>query len=163
MEPARRLVISERPVHPALVSEADFVAVQAIRAARDGADPDRRYLLAGLLRCGLCGRRLESCWANNRAAYLCRHGHTSAAHRDPQRPKNLYVREDHLLAHLPAVYLLLITDTDRAARTMAPPSPAEVIAYLRVHQVDLVYDSVGRTLRADTPDAVKVTLDRRAG
>jgi hypothetical protein len=91
-------VISARPAHPALVSEDDFVAVQGIRAQRDTANTaGRRYLLAGLLRCGICGRRLESCWANNRPAYRCRHGHTSATARDPTRPKNLYIREDRIL------------------------------------------------------------------
>ncbi|MFE7298537.1 recombinase family protein [Streptomyces sp. NPDC057579] len=52
--------ISAKPAHPALVSEADFVAAQHIRAARETA-PGRTYLLAGLLRCRLCGRRMESC------------------------------------------------------------------------------------------------------
>ena len=46
-------VISNRPAHPALVSEADFIAAQDINAAR-GPVPQskpvlRRYLLAGLL------------------------------------------------------------------------------------------------------------------
>jgi site-specific DNA recombinase len=49
-------VISARPAHPALVSEEDFIAVQGIRAARECAQPDRRYQLASLLRCGTCGR-----------------------------------------------------------------------------------------------------------
>jgi hypothetical protein len=35
-------------------------------------------LLAGLIRCGTCGRRLESSWSNGRAAHRCRHGVTSA-------------------------------------------------------------------------------------
>ena len=52
-------VISNRPAHPALVSEADFVAAQDISAARGPVPHDepvlRRYLLAGLLACGLCG------------------------------------------------------------------------------------------------------------
>ena len=43
-------VIFARPAHPALVSEEDFIAVQGIRAARQDADPARRYRLAGLLR-----------------------------------------------------------------------------------------------------------------
>jgi hypothetical protein len=38
------------------------------------------YLLAGLLRCGDCGRRLESAWSNGKPAYRCRHGYTSATH-----------------------------------------------------------------------------------
>jgi site-specific DNA recombinase len=156
-------VISDRPVHVALVSEADFVAVQSIRTARGSADPGRRYQLAGLLRCGLCGRRLESCWANDRVAYRCRHGHTSATRPDPDRPKNLYVREDHLLAHLPAVFLLLNRGSAGAVPTEgASPSPAEVISYLRAQHVELVYGPHGRTLRADVPDAVRVRVDRRA-
>jgi hypothetical protein len=83
-------VISARPAHTALVSETDFIAAQNIRAPRGNPQPDGRYRLAGLLRCGICGRRMESCWANDRAAYRCRHGSTSASVPDPKRPKNLY-------------------------------------------------------------------------
>jgi site-specific DNA recombinase len=75
-------IISNRPAHPALVSEDDFVAVQGISTARGPVPPDvpvlRRYLLAGLLACGLCGRRMESAWFNGKPAYRCRHGRTSA-------------------------------------------------------------------------------------
>jgi len=46
-------VISARPAHPALVSEADFIAAQDATAGRGLAGPAaRRYLLAGLLACG---------------------------------------------------------------------------------------------------------------
>ena len=107
-------VISARPAHPALVSEADFIAAQDISAARGpapaiapAAPGTRRYLLAGLLACGTCGRRMESAWSNRKPAYRCRHGHTSAAAPDPARPKNAYIREDRILAHLPALHLLL--------------------------------------------------------
>jgi hypothetical protein len=49
---------SARPAHPALVSEADFVAAQTVRAARATADNDHRtYRLTGLLR---CARRIRS-------------------------------------------------------------------------------------------------------
>src|ERR1035437_6071376 len=57
-------VISKHPAHPALVSEADFIAAQDATAPRGPAGPAaRRYLLAGLLACGRCGRRLESAWS----------------------------------------------------------------------------------------------------
>ncbi|MCX5562017.1 recombinase family protein [Streptomyces sp. NBC_00038] len=69
-------IISTAPAHPALVSEADFITVQHLHADRPTA-PGRTYLLAGLLRCGVCKRRMESCWAR-RPAYRCRHGHSSA-------------------------------------------------------------------------------------
>ena len=84
-------VISARPAHPALVSEADFIAAQGIRASREDADAARRYRLAGLLRCGICGRRAESCWSNGQPAYRCRHGYSSASALDPARPKNMYM------------------------------------------------------------------------
>jgi hypothetical protein len=104
-------VISARPAHPALVSEADFISAQDIRAACGPVPRDnrtaRRYVLAGLLTCGTCGRRMEPVWSNGKAAYRCRHGHTSASAPDPGRPKNAYLREDQALEHLPALHLLL--------------------------------------------------------
>ena len=70
-------VISARPAHLALVSEADFIAAQAIKAARGPAPSSdacltaagRRYLPAGLLTCGRCGRRMESACSNGKPAY----------------------------------------------------------------------------------------------
>jgi Recombinase len=53
--------VSRTMSHPALVSEADFIAVQQCRAARrceDGATRD--YVLAGLVQCRVCGRRMDS-------------------------------------------------------------------------------------------------------
>jgi DNA invertase Pin-like site-specific DNA recombinase len=149
-------VISHRPAHPALVSETDFVAAQNIQSPRGSADSDRCYALAGLLRCGICGRRMESCWANNRAAYRCRHGHTSASKPDPDRPKNLYIREDRILGHLPALYLLLAGPGPRHE----PSSTADVIAYLRDEEIILTYDPETRSLRADANEEVKIPIDR---
>jgi hypothetical protein len=79
-------VISARPAHPAIISGADYIAAQNISVPPGPAGPaTRRYLLAGLLRCGRCGRRLESCWSNGKPAYRCRHGYTSATRPDPGR------------------------------------------------------------------------------
>jgi site-specific DNA recombinase len=90
--PATDWVIPRRPAHPALVSEADFVAVQGIRAVRRIEDGARSQLMAGLLRCAICGRRLDCHWVNGRAGYRCRHGRTSAHAPDQTRPRTLYVR-----------------------------------------------------------------------
>jgi hypothetical protein len=169
-------VISARPAHPALVSEAGFIAAQDINAARgpaahgDVAVPERRrYLLAGLLVCGTCGRRMESAWSNGKAAYRCRHGHTSATRPDPGRAKNAYIREDRILPHLPALHLLLTgTQPARRRRTRRgadtrPQSGAEdVIGYLRDRGVTLTYDPAAGTLQAGTCEAAK-TIIRKAG
>jgi site-specific DNA recombinase len=157
-------VISARPAHPALVSEADFIAAQETNAARGPApraalaEPEvRRYLLAGLLACGDCGRRMESAWSNGKPAYRCRHGHTSAAPPDPGRPKNAYIREDRILPRLPALYVLL-TGTEparrrrtfRGADTRTQASPENVIGYLRDRGITLTCNPAGGTLQAGT-------------
>ena len=157
-------VISSRPAHEALVSEADFIAAQDIGAARGPAPMGgpavpgtRRYLLAGLLICGACGRRMESAWSHGKPAYRCRHGRTTAAPPGLDRPGNAYVREDRILPQLPAVRLLL-TGPDPGARRRrrtrrgvdVPPSASggDVIGYLREHGITLTYDPAAGTLQA---------------
>jgi Recombinase len=61
--PVQDWVISKQIVHPPLVTEQDFVTAQAIRAARSAEDGTiRAYLLAGLVRCRPCGRRMDAHW-----------------------------------------------------------------------------------------------------
>jgi site-specific DNA recombinase len=165
-------VISRRPAHPALVSEADFITAQDVSTARGpvpGGDPDvlqrRRYLLAGLLTCGTCGRRMESAWSNGKAAYRCRHGHTSAAVPDPGRAKNAYIREDRLLPQLPAVHLLLAgakpaeerrRRTRRGADVRPQASPEDAIGFLRERGITLTWDQTAGTLQAGTAEVIKI-------
>jgi len=170
-------VISARPAHPALVSEADFIAAQAVNATRGPmprSDPGqlegRRYLLAGMLTCGTCRRRMESAWSNGKPAYRCRHGHTSASRPDPARPKNAYVREGIVLAQLPALRSLLIgaphpgdgpaRRTRRRTRSgidvLSPAGAAEIIEYLREQRVTLTWDQDAATLRAGAHEAITI-------
>jgi hypothetical protein len=161
-------VISHRPAHPAIVSEAAYIAAQDASAPRGPAGPaTRRYLLAGLLRCDRCGRRLESAWSNGRPAYRCRHGYTSATRLDPGRPKNLYVREDQILPRLAALAILLAGHDQarkhprrRATKVTAAAQAAQLIDDLRVAEVTLTYDPGTRTLRTETEHAVAVTVNQ---
>jgi site-specific DNA recombinase len=161
-------VISRHPAHAALVSEADFIASQDTAAPRGPAGPAvRRYLLAGLLACGRCGRRLESAWSNGRPAYRCRHGYTSAARPDSGRAKNTYVREDQILPHLAAIAILLAGPagtSGRGNRSLAqvtgPAGTAALIDQLRAGCVVLTYDPGSRTLRAGDSDALSVTIGK---
>src|SRR5690242_10708085 len=161
-------VISARPAHPALVSEADFIAAQDASAPRGPAGTaTRRYLLAGLLRCGACGRRLESAWSNGKPAYRCRHGYTSATVPGTARPKNTYVREDQVLPHLAAIAILLGGPAGKPARQnrglaqlSGPADTAALIDQLRACGAVLTYDPVGQTLRAGGHDAPPVTISR---
>jgi site-specific DNA recombinase len=171
-------VISARPAHPALVTETDFIAAQAVNAAR-GPVPrstpglpagGRRYLLAGILVCGTCGRRMESAWSNGKPAYRCRHGHTSASSPDPARPKNAYVREEIVMAQLPALHSQLTRAqqagagpsarsrrrTRRGTDTRPAANVSDVISYLREHRVTLTWDQAAATLRAGIPQAITI-------
>jgi hypothetical protein len=161
-------VISKWPAHAALVSEADFIRAQDTAAPRGPAAPAaRRYLLAGLLTCGRCGRRLESAWSNGKPAYRCRHGHTSATSPDPGRPKTTYVREDQVLPHLAAIAILLVGPAGKPGRGIrsllqvtGPDGTAALIDRLRADGVVLTYDPDDGALRAG--DAPSVTIGRDA-
>ena len=157
-------VISKRPAHPPLVSEADFIAAQDTTIPRGPASPAaRRYLLAGLLACGRCGRKLESAWSNGKPAYRCRHGYTSATGTDPARPKNTYVREDQILPHLAAIAILVHGPTHAASRTRpslanvtTPARAADLIDSLRTAGVILTYDPGQQTVRCNADTAVTI-------
>ena len=159
-------MISARPAHPALVSEADFIAAQDASAPLGPAGPaTRQYLLAGLLRCGVCGRRLESAWSNGKPAYRCRHGYTSATRTDPERPKNLYVREDTIMPRLAALAILQqgrrhLPPGGKQTRPqiMAPARAAGLIEQLRAAGISVIYDPVIKTLRTDGVNAIPVAV-----
>ncbi|WP_309114624.1 recombinase family protein [Saccharothrix sp.] len=127
--------VSTRIVHTPLVSEQDFVTAQTIQATRnstrhvDANREERVYLLAGRLQCGVCGRKMDSHRSHGRAAYRCRHGHTSARIRQESAPSNLYLREDHLLSRI-AAHLTAMGIADN-------PDP-EQTAHL-VDELDLVF------------------------
>jgi hypothetical protein len=144
--PTDEWVVSARSAHPPLVSEARFVAVQAIRSTRPSGDGTfRTYRLAGLLRCGICGRRLDSHWVNDRAGYRCRHSYTSAspATDRPDRERVIYVREDELLQDLAST---LCHESGR------PVTPDEVPALLRESKTMVVCSHTARALSTARPD-----------
>jgi hypothetical protein len=72
------------------------------------------------------------------------------------------VREDHLVAHLPALYLLLTAEPTGLLKERAP-GIAEIIDYLRARHIELVHDRERSALRADVPGATPVVVDRLAG
>jgi len=155
-------VISARPAHPAIISEADFIAAQGLAAQRGPDSPaGHYYLLAGLVRCGICGRLLESCWSNGKPAYRCRHGHTTATRPDPAGPPNAYIREDQILPRLPALGILLSVPARSSRKQGTANGAAATISYLRTQDITLIYDPDEHTLRAGTHGPVSVTLDRK--
>ena len=138
--------VSKMLAHPALVSEVDFVAAQRVRAARPNNDGvTREYALAGLLRCGLCGRRLDAHWVHGRAGYRCRHGFASARSRPADSPRNVYVREDVILAQLGERLVMDRDGVGDGGRTEA----TEMAIRLRAQGRAIVCGPTGWTLATD--------------
>jgi DNA invertase Pin-like site-specific DNA recombinase len=163
-------IISIPIAHEALVSEEQFVAVQAVRSPRP--DQVHAYQYTGLLLCGECSRRMEGTWNNGAAAYRCRHG-LSSAHRPSRRTSNAYIRESHLLARMPLLHIRLTQDQVSAspAKRTAPspkritaiprtttPTPEEVIAELRRTAQMLTYHHPTKTLEVSGKLPIHITV-----
>ncbi len=79
-----RIVRSRKPAHPAIVSVADFTEATLLRRKRAGASNRSRaklertrsgphlYLLAGRIRCEICGRRMQGETVHRHPYYRCR-------------------------------------------------------------------------------------------
>lgn len=155
-------VISRKPVHPALVSEADFIAVQDISAAAHApVSPSRTADLRWL-------RAADGIGVVQRQARLPvppRPYHRQQARPGPAHERLL--REDRILPHLSALHLLLTEPaggqrrrrTRRGADVRHQPSPEDVTGYLRERQITLTYDPASGTLDTGTGKAAQtITL-----
>jgi len=133
-------VVSEQRAHAPLADETTFIAVQRIRAGRPAKDgATREYALAGLVACGVRGRRMDAHWVHGRPGYRCRHGYTTATPRPDHAPRNVYVREEHLLE---TVVGLLHQD-----RQVDEQGLLDVGACLRRRGLELVCGHKGRELQ----------------
>lgn len=88
----------------------------------------------------------DSHWVHQRPGYRCRHGHTSAKPLPPDRPKTLYLHEDHLLARL-ALQLDQVGLSDQAV----PLDPTQLANYLRTQGITILCDADTCTLDAGSP------------
>ncbi len=70
-----------------------------------------------------------------RPGYRCRHGHTSARRSDPDRPKNIYIREDAAITYA-AVQLGVPLD-----------DPKQVAAQLRASDALIICKPTGMTIQ----------------
>jgi site-specific DNA recombinase len=145
------VVISKGPAHPALISEATFVAAQTVSAVagpRDGGK--RRYLLTGLVICGLCGRRAEGAWVSGRAAYRCRHAQRGPRAADSVLP--FYAREVTLLGMAAAE----LDNLTGGGQTLW--DTAAVADYLRTRDLTLSSTRTGVTLLGTMPEKTAIAI-----
>jgi site-specific DNA recombinase len=79
---------------------------------------------------------MDSHWVNGRPGYRCRHGRSSAQSRPATGAKNLYLREDDLLARI-------------AKRLLPQGGPTyDVAGYLRTQNLMISCDAGTLTLRS---------------
>jgi site-specific DNA recombinase len=100
---------------------------------------------AGVIRCGVCGRVMDSHRVHDRAGYRCRHGHTSTRTRTSAQPTILYIREDHLLDHIRHDCGL-----HRRHPALRSPDPEKLANYLRTNNMNIVCDHHAWTIEAET-------------
>ncbi len=87
------------------------------------------------------------------AGYRCRHGHTSAQRATPDRPKNLYVREDHILANLPAHLAVLELDDELGPEERGSGDSGQrrdLAELMRQFDLTIVCDTAGWTAETAT-------------
>ncbi|MEV0599878.1 recombinase family protein [Streptomyces sp. NPDC050315] len=98
--PQDKWIVSREVVHTPLVDDETFAAVQEVlgtRACAGTAHAEHRtrnpYLFRGRVTCGLCSRRMDAHWANDKAYYRCRFPEEYALANRISHPRNVYLRE----------------------------------------------------------------------
>ena len=113
---------SKELVHEPLIDTETFEQVQALRQAKGSADERaprrtaRGYALRGIMRCGICGRKMQGSWNNGKPHYRCTFLNQYAAKNKIDHPTSVYVREEQLL---PEVDSWLVRGLDPVAFTSA--------------------------------------------
>jgi site-specific DNA recombinase len=111
-------VWSEEPTHQSIVDPELFQAAQlafAHQKPRPSRSPARRYLLSGLIRCGICGRRMQGQQNHYRLYYRCRFPDQSGV-GEAQHPRNVYVKEEAVMPGLDR-WLASLFDTEHLEET----------------------------------------------
>ncbi len=89
---------SEQQTHEPLITMEQFEALQRIfRGANRSAvrrEKTKRgpYILSGMMRCGVCGRRMQGSWNHNQPYYRCKFP-AEYAITEQQHPKTIYIKE----------------------------------------------------------------------
>jgi site-specific DNA recombinase len=160
---------SAEVVHEPLITEETFQRTQTIMAARGRYPAERKvrtttkeYALRGLVLCGLCGRKMQAHWTNDKAHYRCRYPAEYAKSRALDHPSNVYLREDLLLPKLDA-WLATLFDPERRQQTIdklfaSQSDPLEAArssaAQLKIDDCDKRLASYRAALEAGTDPAL---------
>ncbi|MBB5070053.1 DNA invertase Pin-like site-specific DNA recombinase [Saccharopolyspora gloriosae] len=105
--PRESWVYSAAPAHEAIVSDETFAQAEEVAATRSAKHPRRaqarvkhRYVLRGLLYCGLCHRRMQGQKSRHQLYYRCRFTQEYALANEIEHPANVYLPEHGILDEL---------------------------------------------------------------
>jgi len=147
--PRTEWIEARQPTHPALVSRELAEAVAERLAARSHGRTHSRstphpYLLRGVLRCGLCERRMQgSARAGGRILYRCEYGKARSLPVGCEHPPTVYVREDLILGRLDGWLASLATP-----EALAGVAPKESEVSELKHRLSDINSKLGRLIAA---------------
>jgi site-specific DNA recombinase len=133
--PAGEWIWSSEIVQEPVISPQMFQDAQILLATRGRRPVDRKvrpaarpYALRGLLLCGICTRKMQGHWVNDRAHYRCRYPNEYAASNELEHPRNVYLRED-----------LVVPELDRWLASLFTPAhlPATIKALAEAQEMDV--------------------------
>lgn len=175
-------VWSEQPTHEPLVSTEQFEAAQLVFAGAQRSHVRREkvtrgpYVLSGMVRCAICGRRMQGSWNHNQPYYRCKFPAEYAVN-ERQHAKTVYVKEASIL---PAIdgWLAGLFDADQIddtcaalEATMGPDPSLEArlsSARRRIRECDTKLARYRSALEAGTDPSIvngwieEVKLERKA-
>jgi site-specific DNA recombinase len=131
--PAGEWIWSSEIVQEPVISPQMFQDAQALLATRGRRPVDRKirpaarpYALRGLLLCGLCARKMQGHWVNDRAHYRCRYPSEYAGSKELEHPRNVFLREDLVVPALDRWLASLFTRTHLPATIKALAEAQEI-------------------------------------
>lgn len=174
-------VWSKNATHQAIVTMEQWEHAQdrlhvSTKSSTRSPKAGRSYVLAGLIRCGSCRRRMEGVWNHGRPYHRCQL-HRNAVVDDDAHPKTMYVREDALLPRVDAWLAELfdpehLDDTCESLAAAVEPEPDATARRdeirQRIAELDAELDGY-RTVMRNEPDAAatvgkwiaQTTVERR--
>ncbi len=175
-------VWSERPTHEALVSFEQFEGAQLVFQGAQRAHVRREktkrgpYVLSGLVRCGICNRRMQGSWNHDQPYYRCKFPAEYAV-TEQQHAKTVYVKEAAILPALDEWLAGLFADdeidaTCAAVEAAIEPDAAEdaleTAARRKLKECDAKLAKYRQALEAGTDPSIvsgwieEVNLERKA-
>lgn len=150
---------SDGQAQPAIIDTALWQQAHSTPTIRTPRSSAHLYRLSGRLICAHCTHRMQGAWINDKAAYRCKHNPDDEAF-EPGAPRTVYVREESILPHLPALLIRLGLQPDRAPAGRRDPTIDEAVNKLHDSGIRLTYDHIERMITAtnERGDTVRIAM-----